>query len=203
MRPQALLKYLCVVVLGLTSVLWLGGCSEHKASFNSVDITGANYGHDFTLTDHNGTVRHLTDFRGKVVALFFGYTQCPDVCPTTMAELSEVKKALGNDGSKLQVLFVTVDPERDTPGVLKPYMENFDPTFLALRSAPEQLPEVAKEFKVFYQKVEGREPGSYTMDHSAGTYIYDPRGQIRLFARNGAGAAPLVSDIKTLLSEAH
>jgi protein SCO1 len=185
--------------------LWAGAagllcaCSESKPQFASIDVTGANYAKNFELTDHNGQVRHLTDFAGKIVVMFFGYTQCPDVCPTSMAELAEVKKALGPDGDKLQGLFVTVDPERDKPEMLKAYMANFDPTFLALTTTPEKLAELAKDYKVYYKKVDGKTPTSYTMDHSAGSYVYDTKGQLRLFTRYGSGPAALVADIKLLL----
>jgi protein SCO1/2 len=145
-------------------------------------------------------MRSLADFKGKLVALFFGYTQCPDVCPTTMTELAEAKKLLGPQGDKLQVVFVTVDPERDTPQVLKGYMGNFDPTFIALRPTPEQLAAIAKDFKVYYKKVEGNTPTSYTMDHSAATYVYDTKGQLRLYARYGAGPQAYASDFKQLLA---
>ncbi|MFM1980458.1 MAG: hypothetical protein RLZ68_1723, partial [Pseudomonadota bacterium] len=157
------------------------------------------YAKTFELTDHNGQVRQLTDFAGKIVVMFFGYTQCPDVCPTSMAELAEVKKALGKDGGKLQGLFVTVDPERDKPEMLKAYMANFDPTFLALTTTPEKLAELAKDYKVYYKKVDGKTPTSYTMDHSAGSYVYDTKGQLRLFTRYGSGPAALAADIKLLL----
>jgi protein SCO1/2 len=177
----------------------LSACSESRPKFSSVDVTGASYAKDFELTDHNGKVRHLTDFKGKVVVMFFGYTQCPDVCPTSMAELAEVKKALGADGDKLQGLFVTVDPARDTPEVLKGYMENFDPTFLALYTTPEKLEALAKDFKVYYKRVNGQTPTSYTMDHSAGSYIYDTQGNLRLFTRYGSGAQVLAADIQQLL----
>ncbi len=177
----------------------MSACSEAKPSFASVDITGASYAKDFELTDHNGKVRHLGDFKGKVVVMFFGYTQCPDVCPTSMAELAEVKKALGADGDKLQGLFVTVDPARDTPEVLKGYMENFDPTFLALYTTPEKLEALAKDFKVYYKRVNGKTDTSYTMDHSAGSYIYDTQGNLRLFTRYGSGAKVLAADIQQLL----
>jgi len=177
----------------------LSACSEAKPTFSSVDITGASYAKDFELTDHNGKVRHLGDFKGKVVVMFFGYTQCPDVCPTSMAELAEVKKALGADGDKLQGLFVTVDPARDTPEVLKGYMENFDPTFLALYTTPEKLEALAKDFKVYYKRVNGKTDTSYTMDHSAGSYIYDTQGNLRLFTRYGSGAKVLAADIQQLL----
>jgi protein SCO1/2 len=174
-------------------------CSEQKPAFKAIDVTGANYARDFELTDHNGRVRHLADFKGKVVVMFFGYTQCPDVCPTSMAELAEVKKALGADGGKLQGLFVTIDPARDTPEVLKGYMGNFDPTFLALTTTPDKLAELARDYKVYYKKVEGKTPTSYTMDHSAGSYVYDTQGQLRLFTRYGTGAPALLSDVRQLL----
>jgi protein SCO1/2 len=174
-------------------------CSEQKPSFNAIDVTGAAYARDFELTDHNGQLRHLADFKGKVVVMFFGYTQCPDVCPTTMAELAEVKKALGKDGDRLQGLFVTVDPARDTPEVLKGYMGNFDPTFLALYTTPDKLVELAKDYKIYFKKVDGKTPTSYTMDHSAGSYIYDTQGQLRLFTRYGSGAQALIADIQQLL----
>ncbi len=167
-----------------------------------MDITGADYARDIPLTDHNGQARHLKDFAGKVVVVFFGYTQCPDVCPTSMQELAEVKALLGPDGSRLQGIFVTVDPERDTPEVLKAYMENFDPGFLALRGTPEQLAAVAKDFKIYYKKVDGKTPTSYTMDHSAGSYVYDTAGRLRVYNRYGSGAQALASDVKALLAEA-
>lgn len=180
----------------------LGACSESKPAFSSIDLTGADYARDFSLTDHNGQPRSLKDFAGRIVVMFFGYTQCPDVCPTTMTELVEVKRLLGADGQKLQAIFVTVDPERDTPEVLKAYMGNFDPSFLALIPRPDQLAALAKDYKVYYKRVEGKTPTSYTMDHSAGSYIYDTRGRLRLYTRYGTGAAPLAADIKLLLKDA-
>lgn len=179
----------------------LTSCSENKASFGAIDITGANYARDFVLTDHNGKTRSLKDFAGKVVVLFFGYTQCPDVCPTAMLELVEVKKLLGQDGERVQALFVTVDPQRDTPEVLKAYMENFDPSFLALYATPDKLEAVAKDYKVYYKKVDGPTPTSYSMDHSAGSYVYDTQGKLRLYTRYGSGAALLAADIKLLLQQ--
>ena len=188
----------CVVMPALT--LPLAGCFESKPSFTSIDVTGADYAKDFALTDHNGKTETLKNFAGKVVVVFFGYTQCPDVCPTSMAELAEIRKALGKDGGRLQGIFVTLDPQRDTPEVLKAYMGNFDPTFLALRPSSEaQLAALAKDFKVYYKKVEGTTPTSYTMDHSAGSYVYDTKGQLRLFTRYGSGAAALTADIRQLL----
>lgn len=193
------------LIAGSALVLCAGGllsaCTETKPEFKAVDITGADYAKDFQLTDHNGQVRSMKDFAGKVVVLFFGYTQCPDVCPTTMAELAEVKKTLGADGDRVQGLFVTVDPERDTPEVLKAYMANFDPSFLALSGTPEQLAAVAKDYKAYFKKAEGKTPTSYTMDHSAASYIYDTKGNLRLYSRYGSGAPALVSDIQALLKQ--
>ena len=185
------------VLVGATGLFY--GCAESRPQFKSIDLTGADYAKDFSLPDHNGQLRSLKDFKGKLVVLFFGFTQCPDVCPTSMAELAEVKKLLGKDGDKLQGLFVTVDPERDTPELLKAYMANFDPTFLALRGSPEQLEAMAKEFKVYYKKVPGKTLTSYTMDHSAASYVYDTQGRLRLYTRYGSGAQALASDIKLLL----
>lgn len=188
-------------VLGATMAASLmTACAPAKTEFKSVDITGAEYARDFKLPDQNGQVRTMADFKGKAVVVFFGYTQCPDVCPTTMSELAEVKRQLGADGERLQAVFVTVDPARDTAEMLKAYMGNFDPTFIALRpETPEQLAALAKDFKIYYKKVEGKTESSYTMDHSAGSYIYDPQGRLRLFARYGSGPQALLSDLQTLL----
>ncbi len=180
----------------------LAACSESQPQFKAVDLTGADYARDFQLTDNNGQPRSLKDFQGKVVVMFFGYTQCPDVCPTSMAELAEAKRLLGKDGDKVQGLFVTVDPERDTPEVLKGYMANFDPGFLALRGTPEQIAAVATEYKVFYKKVDGKTATSYTMDHSAASYVYDTHGKLRLYTRYGGGAPALASDLQLLLKQA-
>ena len=178
----------------------LAACSPDAQKFKSIDITGADYAKGFALADHNGAQRTLADFKGKVVVVFFGFTQCPDVCPTALADLAEVKRLLGPQGDKLQGLFVSVDPERDTAEVLKAYMTNFDPGFLALRpDSPEPLAALAKDFKVYYKKAEGRTPTSYTMDHSAGSYIYDTKGKLRLYTRYGSGAPALASDIRQLL----
>jgi protein SCO1/2 len=199
MKKRIALKLIAACAIAAGSAGLFTACSEQKASFNSIDLTGADYAKGFELTDHNGQVRHLTDFAGKVVVMFFGYTQCPDVCPTSMSELAEIKKALGKDGARLQGIFVTVDPQRDTPEVLKAYMENFDPTFLALYATPEKLVDLAKDYKVYYKKVDGKTPTSYTMDHSAGSYVYDTKGQLRLFTRYGSGAKLLTADIQQLL----
>lgn len=201
MKKRIAFKFMatCVLAAGLAGLI--SGCSDKKPGFVAIDVTGADYAKDFELTDHNGQSRSLKDFRGKVVVLFFGYTQCPDVCPTSMTELAEVRKLLGQDGEKLQGLFVTVDPERDTPEVLKNYMVNFDPGFLALYTTPEKLAVIAKDYKVYYKKVEGKTPTSYTMDHSAGSYIYDTQGRLRLYTRYGSGAPAMASDIRLLLQK--
>lgn len=181
------------------AVLALAACSPEKPKFNSIDVTGADYAKGFTLTDHNGQSRSLSDFKGKAVVLFFGYTQCPDVCPTSMAELAEIKRLLASDGDKLQGVFVTVDPARDTTELLKAYMTNFDPSFVAFTPTPEQLSVVAKDYKIYYKRVEGQTPTSYSMDHSAGSYVYDTQGHLRLYSRYGMGAKLLAQDIQTLL----
>jgi protein SCO1/2 len=186
----------CILaILGMA----LTACTPDKPKFNAIDVTGAEYAKGFTLTDHLGQQRSLSDFKGQVVVLFFGYTQCPDVCPTTMVELAEVKRLLGADGNKFQGAFITVDPARDTAELLKAYMGNFDPTFVAFIPTPEQLATVAKDYKVYYKRSEGKTPTSYTMDHSAGSYVYDTQGQLRLYSRYGSGAAALAQDIQTLL----
>ena len=189
------------IVLAGTLALFSACTEQTKPQFKAIDVTGADYAKNFALTDHNGQARTLKDFTGKIVVIFFGFTQCPDVCPTSMAELAEVKKLLGADGDKVQGLFITVDPERDTPEVLKAYMSNFDPTFLALYATLDKLPALAKDYKVYYKKVDGKTPTSYTMDHSAGSYIYDTKGNLRLYTRYGSGAAALASDIQLLLKQ--
>jgi protein SCO1/2 len=196
------LKKIAVSALSISAAGVFSACSERKAEFRGIDVTGAEYARDLPLTDHNGQQRSLKDFAGKVVVVFFGFTQCPDVCPTSMQELAEVKRSLGADGDRLQGIFVTVDPERDTAEVLKAYMGNFDPSFLALRGSPEQLAAVAKDFKIYYKKVEGKTDTSYTMDHSAGSYVYDPAGRLRVYHRYGSGAQALAADVATLLKEA-
>jgi protein SCO1/2 len=194
-------------LLGAAALALVAGCDKvaipgAKLQFQSTDITGADFGRSLALPDQNGKLRTLDDFKGKVTVLFFGYTQCPDVCPTTMAELAEVKKSLGPDGDRLRGVFVTIDPERDTPEVLKGYMANFDPSFIALRGNPEQTAAAAKEFKVFYAKVPGKTPGSYTMDHTAASYVLDRNAKLRLFVRYGSGAPALAADLKALLTAA-
>jgi protein SCO1/2 len=178
------------------------GCDKlasKPAAFQNTDLTGLDYAKGFSLTDHTGKPRTLADFRGKLVVLFFGYTQCPDVCPTTMAEMAAVMKELGPAADEVQVLFVTLDPERDTQQLLAEYVPAFDKRFLGLRGTPEQTAQTAKEFKVFVSKVPGKEPGSYTVDHTAGSYVFDREGRVRLFLRHGQGPAPIVHDLRQLL----
>lgn len=181
----------------------LAGCDRFlgapKLDFKNTDLTGLDYAKDFALTDHAGKARTLADFKGKIVVMFFGYTQCPDVCPTTMAEMSAVMQELGPQAEQVQVLFVTLDPERDTQALLAQYVPAFDQRFIGLYGTLAQVDKVAKEFKVFYAKVPGKTPGSYTMDHTAASYVFDKNGKIRLFVRSGQGPAPLVHDIKLLL----
>jgi protein SCO1/2 len=184
----------------LCMALLLGACSPSPPSFQNVDITGADYGKDFSLTDASGQKRSLADFKGKVVVMFFGYTHCPDVCPTTMAELNGVLKQLGDDASRVQVLFVTLDPARDTPQVLAQYVPAFNPTFVGLTGDAAAIDRTAKDFKVFYQKVPGSSPDNYTLDHTAGSYVFDTQGRLRLFVRNGGNTDALKADLKTLLA---
>jgi protein SCO1/2 len=188
-------------VIAAAASVALCACSQGSPHFNNMDISGVPYAAGFTLTDQDGKRRSLADFRGKVVSVFFGYTQCPDVCPTTLAEMKAVRDKLGTDAGRLQVVFITVDPERDTPALLKNYVAAFDPTFIGLTGTPEEIATVAKDFKVFYEKVPGSVPGQYTMNHTAGSYVFDPAGHIRLFVRHGQGTDVLASDIRTLLEE--
>ncbi|MEK6209962.1 MAG: SCO family protein [Pseudomonadota bacterium] len=189
--------HLCLLAL----LLALGACQQGKPGFRATDITGAEFGRDFALADHTGKPRALADFRGRVVVMFFGFTHCPDVCPTTLAELAAAVKKLGTEGDKVQVLLVTVDPERDTPQVLSQYVTAFNPRFLALRGTAEETARVAKEFKIIYQKVAGARPDSYTMDHSAGTYIFDTQGRLRLYVSYGQGPEVFAHDIALLLKQ--
>jgi protein SCO1/2 len=178
----------------------LAACGrDTKPVFKAVDITGADYGRDFKLPDTAGKVRSVEDFRGKAVIVFFGYTQCPDACPTTLAEIADAKRLLGAEGAKVQPVLISLDPERDQPEMLKAYVNNFGPDFIALRGTPEQTAAIAKDFKVFYRKVAGSTPGSYTLDHSAASYVYDPKGRLRLYVRYGGGAQPLADDLRLIL----
>jgi protein SCO1/2 len=180
----------------------IAGCTQAPVSFNGVDITGADYGRSLSMTDADGKRRSLDEFKGKVVVVFFGYTQCPDVCPTTLAELASIKQKLGPDGSKLVGVFVSVDPERDTPEVIKAYVNSFGADFVALRGSVDETKAVARDFKVFFAKVPGKVEGSYTMDHTAGSYVFDTQGRLRLFERYGTAPDALASDFKALINGA-
>ncbi|MCP2085749.1 SCO family protein [Paraburkholderia aspalathi] len=191
-----------VIACALGGALLVAGCGKQPPAFQNLDITGnTQFGSDFSLPDTTGQVRTMADYKGKVVVLFFGYTHCPDVCPTTMAELSQALQQLGpEDAKRVQVLFVTVDPDRDTPALLGQYVPAFNPTFVGLRPADQaQLTKITKDFRVYYAKVPGKTADSYTMDHTAASYVFDPDGKLRLFARDGQGATPWVHDIKLLL----
>jgi protein SCO1/2 len=197
-------KLLPVLVAACALTVSLAACDKlpgkQKASFQNTDVTGLDYAKGFTLTDHTGKPRTLADYKGKVAIVFFGYTQCPDVCPTTMAEMATVMQKLGPLADRVQVLFITLDPERDTQELLANYVPAFDKRFLGLRGTPEQTAKTAKEFKVFYSKVPGTDPGSYTIDHTAGSYVFDRDGRLRLFIRHGQGPDPIVHDLRQLLS---
>lgn len=196
-------KLLACLALAALAAAPLAGCDKlpgKALAFQNTDVTGLDYARDFALTDHTGKPRTLADFKGKVVVLFFGYTQCPDVCPTTMAEMANVMQQLGPQAGQVQVLFVTLDPERDTPALLAQYVPAFDKRFLGLYGDAAATARVAKEFKVFYSKVAGSTPDSYTIDHTAGTYVFDRSGKLRLFIRHGQPADTIVHDIRQLLS---
>jgi protein SCO1/2 len=168
--------------------------------FQATDITGAAFAHDFRLTDHNGQVRTLADFKGKVVAIFFGYTHCPDVCPTTLADFAAALEQLGPQADRVQVIFVTVDPQRDTPDLLKQFVPAFNPHFLGMYTDTDSLKQLAREYKVVYQKTAVKAADDYLIDHSAGTYVYDPKGNLRLLVPYGSGPDAIARDLKTLLT---
>jgi protein SCO1/2 len=196
------MKKLLPVLVAAALALSVSACDKlpaKQASFQNTDVTGLDYAKGFSLTDHTGKPRTLADYKGKVVLVFFGYTQCPDVCPTTMAEMASVMQKLGPQADQVQVLFITLDPERDTQQLLASYVPAFDKRFVGLYGTPEQTAKVAKDFKVFYSKVPGSAPGSYTIDHTAGTYAYDREGRLRLFIRHGGGVDTIVHDIRQLL----
>ena len=188
-------RWLAIVLVAAA----LAGCGQGGGpKFALTDVTGASFGKKLDLTDHNGQRRTLADFKGKVVVVFFGFTHCPDACPTTMLELANVTRELGADAQRLQVLFITVDPERDTPAVLSQYVPSFHPTFLGLYGTSEETLAAAKEFKVYVQK-QPQPGGSYSVDHSAGTFVLDTEGRLRLFGQYNAGAKALAHDVKLLL----
>lgn len=186
-------------LLLLTLALLLAGC-DSRPQFVNTDISEADYARDFALTDHNGKPRTMADFRGKAVVIFFGYTQCPDVCPTTMTGMAEALKLLGGDAAKVQVLFVTVDPERDTQQLLAQYVPVFNPSFLGLYADAQTIARTAQEFRVFYKKQPGSTPTTYTVDHSAGSYVYDPQGRLRLYIKHGEKPEVIANDLKLLIA---
>jgi protein SCO1/2 len=187
----------------IAAALLLAACGPAAPTFKGADITGASFGREFALADHHGKSRTLADFRGKAVAIFFGFTQCPDVCPTALSTLAEAMRRLGPDAARVQVLFVTVDPERDTAELLSRYVPAFHPSFLGLYGDAEATARVAKEFKILYQKVPGPTPDTYTMDHSAGLYLFDPQGRLRVFESHGQGAEAIAHDLRELLKSAN
>jgi protein SCO1/2 len=191
-----------VLGLGLLALIIVSmlGCSP-KPSFKNVDITGSTaFGNNFSLLDSNGNAKTMADYKGKVVVVFFGFTQCPDVCPTTLTEMDEALKLLGPKADKVQVIFITVDPERDTASVMAQYVPAFNSRFVGLRPADEAgLEKVAKDFRIYYKKVPGSKPGSYTMDHSAGSYVFDENGQLRLYIKHAQGPEVLAHDLKNIL----
>ena len=189
------------------AALLAAGCDKLKpggapASFTSTDITGADYANKLALPDVDGKLRSLDEWKGKIVVVFFGYAQCPDVCPATLAELAAARRELGPDGAKVQVVFVTVDPVRDTPEILKAYVANFGTDVVALRGSLEQVKQTARDFKVYFAQVPGKTEGSYTVDHTAGSFIFDTQGRIRLFARFGGDPKALLADLRTLMAQA-
>ena len=184
------------------AVFTLAGCqpAPQPPAFQATDITGAAFARDFRLTDHNGQDRTLADFRGKVVAVFFGYIHCPDVCPTTLSDFALALKQMGPLAGRVQVIFVTVDPQRDTPDVLKQFVPAFDPGFLGMATDAESLRQLAKEYKVVYQKTSVKAADDYLIDHSAGTYIYDPQGNLRLLMPYGSTPDAIAKDLTALLA---
>ena len=194
---RKILLALCVALLAACSGGNEGGAPP---KFNATDVTGADWGRELNLTDHNGKPRTLADFKGKVVVLFFGYTQCPDICPTTLAASAAAMKLLGEDADKVQVLFVTLDPARDTPEVLSRYAPAFNPSFLGLYGNEAATAAAAKEFKVFFQKQPGSSPETYTIDHTAASYAIDPQGHLRLYIKHGETPEQIAADIKLLLA---
>jgi protein SCO1 len=193
------LTTICRSSLAALAALALAACDGAPPKFKGTDITGAEYGKQLELTDHHGKVRRLEDFRGKAVVLFFGFTRCPDVCPTTLADAALAMKQLGPDADRVQMVLVTVDPERDTQEALASYVTAFDARFLGMRGDLEATRRVAKEFKVYFEKRPGKTPDSYSIDHSAQSYVIDPQGRLRLFVRHDRIADDLADDLRVLL----
>ena len=207
MTMSTLARRCSLALLALLSIYSMLACDGEPRSkseaFHSVDITGANYARDFSMTDMHGKVRYLNEFAGRVVMVFFGYTQCPDVCPTTLAEISALRRALGDAGKNVQPIFITLDPVRDTSEILRAYLANFGDDVIGLRGSIEQTQQAAKAFKVYFNQVQGKTPDTYTLDHTAGTYVFDTQGRLRLFTRYGMPAEQLQQDVRALLPEPH
>lgn len=194
---RTLISLLSATLLAFT----LAACGKSEAGLSDIhgiDLSGATFGESFRLRDPDGKVRSLDDFKGKVVLMFFGFTQCPDVCPTALSNAVQIKSLLGPDGEKLQVLFVTVDPERDTPDVLREYTAAFDPAFLGLYGTPEETAEVAKAYRVYYAKVPTGD--SYTMEHTALTYVFDRKGRLRMALRHEQTPEQSAEDIRKVMA---
>jgi protein SCO1/2 len=194
------LRWLALAAVPCGALGLLAACADDKPRFSSIDLTGADYARDFSLTDHNGQARSIKDFAGKVVVLFFGFTQCPDVCPTTLAAMAAVMKELGPDAARVQVVLVTLDPERDSAAMLGAYVTAFNPTFNALRGDAEATTRAAREFKVFFQKVPGKTPGAYSLDHTAASYALDDQGRLRLYIRSSQTVPEITADLRLLLA---
>ncbi len=195
LRRRRLLR--CGGLLGLA--LALPSCARKGEAFQATDITGVDWGRDFRLTDHAGRPRTLADFRGKAVLLFFGYTHCPDICPTTLATMARARERLGEDGQRVQGLFVTLDPARDTADVLARYVPAFDPTFLGLRGSEAEVSRVAADFKLFFARLDADTAGFYTVDHQAAIFAFDPEGRLRLYFRGDTGPEVVAHDLRLLL----
>jgi protein SCO1/2 len=195
------MKKLCIYVFLLMTLVLFSACKPAPAptASNATDITGADFAKTLTLTDHNGKLRSMSDFKGKVVVLFFGFTHCPDVCPTTMSDLKQTMKLLGKKSDEVQVLFVTVDPERDTQEVLAKFVPSFDARFIGLRGSLQETAETLGNFKIFYSKVPGKNKADYSIDHSAGMYVFDKDGKVRLYVGYGQKPTEIASDISKLL----
>ncbi len=207
MRVQALRRRLRQLTLCGAAALLLIACDSgsgaHAPAFRNTVIAqtaAEGFGRDFSLTDHNGQPRHLADYKGKVVVLFFGYTQCPDICPTTLANMAEAMRVLGAESARVQVLFITLDPERDTRQLLATYVPAFHPSFIGLFGDVAATAAAAHEFKVFYQKQPGSTPNNYSIDHTANSYIYDPQGHLRLYVKHGETPDHIAADIRLLLA---
>ncbi|MBY0240150.1 MAG: SCO family protein [Burkholderiaceae bacterium] len=195
-------KLLAALGVSAALALSLAACDKgpDKLQFQNTDLTGLSYAEKLSLTDHTGKPVTLDTYKGKVLAIFFGFTQCPEVCPTTLANMANVMQQLGPQADQVQVLFVTLDPERDTQELLQQYVPGFDQRFVGLRGTPEQVAAAAKEFKVIYNKVPGKTADSYTIEHTAATFVFDKNGKIRLYVRDKQDPATIVHDLKLLLS---